>query len=121
MYDNFLKESKQKKKSVENEYDSSKVAQPSSDDNGKNSSKNKKPNKPANSQQKKSIDQMINELDEKEFNELITNIKEKFPNSTTVWLFEAAFYLNNNIQSNVKDILNVFSNLLGKLINFLFH
>lgn len=62
---------------------------------------------------------MIEELDEKEFSDLIKNIKEKFPNSNTAWLFEAAFYLNNNIQTNVKDVLSVFNNSLGNLpVNF---
>lgn len=62
---------------------------------------------------------MIDELDEKEFAELITNIKEKFPNSSTAWLSEASFYLNNKLPSTVKDVLNVLNNTLGKLISVL--
>ena len=117
LYDNFLKETKQKKKSVENEYDASKAAQAPANDENKtgNANKqqnNKKPKKDNQQQQKKTIEQMIDELDSEEFGELITNIKSKFPNSNTAWLSEAAFYLNNNVPSNVKDVLNVFNGAL---------
>lgn len=55
---------------------------------------------------------MVDELDSDEFEDLISNIKSKFPNSNTAWLSEAAFYLNNNMPSNVKDVLNVFNSAL---------
>lgn len=55
---------------------------------------------------------MVDELDPAEFEDLISNIKSKFPNSNTAWLSEAAFYLNNNMPSNVKDVLSVFNSAL---------
>lgn len=109
-----MKDKIDKKQTVQNEYDSSK-AQKNGDDNGKGKS-NKKPKLKNSDQQKKTVEQMIQEdLDAKEFADLIANIKEKFPNSNTSWLFEASFYLNNKVPSNVKDVLNVFNNVLGML------
>lgn len=127
LYENFLKDSKpSKKKSVENEYDPAKAAQvPANDENnGKNSNANKQNTKKPKSkdnqqQQKKTIEQMIDDLDPEEFSDLIANIKSKFPNSSTAWLSEAAFYLNNNIPSNVKDVLNVFNGSLDYPSNLL--
>lgn len=124
LYELFLKDTKEKKKSsTSNVYDASKpsIAQNAGDEvkNAKNKNKNQKSKDNNNPQQKKTVEQMINDLDEKEFAELITNIREKFPTSVTVWLSEAAFYFSQQIPSTVKDVLNVLNNNLDYPVNLM--